>query len=253
MNLGERLYNLRKSKGLSQENVAESLGVSRQTISKWETNQTTPDFDKIVPLCRLYEITTDELLTGEKSNADYKYNDYYNSAFDKSEERTNHEEQKTQADNYYYENQYDYQEHAQEESITELKLKQKKKFALLLSISIFLYIISPVPFFFSENAPYQLLLTIFFVIIAAATMIIVFAAVSKSRYKDKNDVPKTKEEKLLKDITHILSLVVLVIYLAISFATNDWGITWIIWVVYGLICEILKLIFSLKGAEENEK
>lgn len=66
MNLGEKLYELRKSKNLSQEEVAEKLSVTRQTVSKWETNQSTPDFDKIVPLCKLYEISTDELLTGHK-------------------------------------------------------------------------------------------------------------------------------------------------------------------------------------------
>lgn len=253
MNLGERLYSLRKSKGLSQEKVAETLGVSRQTVSKWETNQTTPDFDKIVPLCRLYEITTDELLTGEKANRDYQYNMYDNSTYNQSEESAEREEQKTQTDKNYYDSQYDYPTNTQEENLTELKLKQKKKYALLLSISIFLYILSPVPFFFSENISYQLMLTAFFVIIAAATMIIVFASVSKSRFKDKNDVPKTKEEKLLKDISNILSLVTLVIYLIISFASKNWGITWIIWVIYGLVCEILKLIFSLKGEEKNEK
>lgn len=65
MNLGDKLYELRKSKNLSQEEVAEKLNVSRQTISKWETNQSTPDFDKILPLCELYNITTDELIKGE--------------------------------------------------------------------------------------------------------------------------------------------------------------------------------------------
>ena len=66
MNLGNKLLELRKQKGLSQEDVAFELNVTRQTISKWETNQTTPDFDKIAPLCKLYEISTDELLTGKK-------------------------------------------------------------------------------------------------------------------------------------------------------------------------------------------
>lgn len=66
MNIGEKLYELRKGKNLSQEEVADKLNVTRQTISKWETNQSTPDFDKIKPLCELYEITADELLTGEK-------------------------------------------------------------------------------------------------------------------------------------------------------------------------------------------
>lgn len=66
MKLGERLLELRKAKHLSQEEVADKLNVTRQTISKWETNQSTPDFDKIMPLCNLYEITSDELLTGNK-------------------------------------------------------------------------------------------------------------------------------------------------------------------------------------------
>lgn len=66
MKLGNKLLTLRKQKGLSQEEVADILGVSRQTISKWETDQSTPDFDKIIPLCDLYEITTDELLKGKK-------------------------------------------------------------------------------------------------------------------------------------------------------------------------------------------
>ena len=61
MNLGEKLLSLRKKKGLSQEEVADILHVTRQTISKWETNQSMPDFDKVVPICDLYEISTDEL------------------------------------------------------------------------------------------------------------------------------------------------------------------------------------------------
>ena len=66
MNLGDKLIELRKNAHLSQEEVAFKLNVTRQTVSKWETNQSTPDFDKIVPLCELFEISTDELLTGNK-------------------------------------------------------------------------------------------------------------------------------------------------------------------------------------------
>ena len=66
MNLGEKLFELRKEKNLSQEEVADKLNVTRQTVSKWETNQSTPDFDKIVPLCELFGISTEELLTGKK-------------------------------------------------------------------------------------------------------------------------------------------------------------------------------------------
>ena len=66
MTIGDRLYNLRKERNLSQEDLANELDVSRQTISKWETNQSIPDFDKIVPICKYFGITTDELLTGNK-------------------------------------------------------------------------------------------------------------------------------------------------------------------------------------------
>lgn len=65
MSLGERLISFRKKLNLSQEEVAEKLGVTRQTVSKWETDQSTPDFDKIVPICELYSISTNELIKGE--------------------------------------------------------------------------------------------------------------------------------------------------------------------------------------------
>ena len=66
MSLGQRLFELRKLKHLSQEEVAEKLNVTRQTISKWETDQSSPELDKIIPICELFEITTDELITGKK-------------------------------------------------------------------------------------------------------------------------------------------------------------------------------------------
>ncbi len=61
MTLGQKLFDMRKKSGLSQEQVAEKLGVTRQTVSKWETDQTTPDFDKIVPISKLYNVSVNEL------------------------------------------------------------------------------------------------------------------------------------------------------------------------------------------------
>ena len=66
MSLGQRLMELRKEKHLSQEEVADQLNVTRQSVSKWETDQSTPDFDKILPICELFGITTEELITGSK-------------------------------------------------------------------------------------------------------------------------------------------------------------------------------------------
>ncbi len=64
MSIGEKIYELRKKKNMSQEDLANVLNVSRQTISKWETGDSNPDFDKIVPLCNFFEISTDEFLRG---------------------------------------------------------------------------------------------------------------------------------------------------------------------------------------------
>lgn len=65
MNIGEKIYNLRKKKNLSQEDLASILNVSRQTISKWETGESNPELDKIVPICNFFEISTDEFLKGK--------------------------------------------------------------------------------------------------------------------------------------------------------------------------------------------
>lgn len=66
MTFGERLLAYRNAVNLSQEKLAEKVGVTRQTVSKWETNQSVPDFDKILPLCEALGITTEELITGEE-------------------------------------------------------------------------------------------------------------------------------------------------------------------------------------------
>ena len=62
MNLGNNLFQARKKAGLSQESVAEKLGVSRQTISKWETDETIPDIYQSKKLAKLYNLTLDKLI-----------------------------------------------------------------------------------------------------------------------------------------------------------------------------------------------
>ncbi|MCM1497603.1 MAG: helix-turn-helix domain-containing protein [Clostridium sp.] len=62
MNFSEKLLTLRKAKDLTQEQLAEKLDVSRQSISKWESGQATPELDKIVALSAVFDVTTDYLL-----------------------------------------------------------------------------------------------------------------------------------------------------------------------------------------------
>ena len=109
MTFGERLLEYRTHEGLSQEKLAEKVGVTRQTVSKWETNQSVPDFDKIIPLCEALRISTGELIKGEKE-----------------EKNAELEEIKQE----------------KERLKKEYMQKRNKKKAIVLSISIFIYCIA---------------------------------------------------------------------------------------------------------------
>lgn len=65
-NIAERIQKLRKEKGLSQEELAEVVNVSRQAVSKWESEQSLPDIDKIIALAEYFGVSTDYLLKGEE-------------------------------------------------------------------------------------------------------------------------------------------------------------------------------------------
>ena len=64
MNLADRIQTLRKTKGISQEELADRLGVSWQAVSKWESEQSSPDLERILLMSEYFEVTTDYLLKG---------------------------------------------------------------------------------------------------------------------------------------------------------------------------------------------
>lgn len=217
MNIGEKLFELRKSKNLSQEDVANTLNVTRQTISKWETNQSTPDFDKIVPLCELYGITADELLTGKKDEND-------------TESKIETEEEKTP-------------------TRQEIRIKS----AEVVSTSVFIYIAAvalisvAIPVLKMDPIVAS---AIFLIAIGWATARIV------KHYMSVPKIEKTKKEKfedeILKQINSIIGIICTVLYFIISFMTMAWYITWVIFIIDGLICQIVKLLFMLKEENVNE-
>ena len=205
MNIGEKLYELRKEKHLSQEEVAEKLDVTRQTISKWETNQSTPDFDKIKPLCELYEISADELLTGVKKG-----------------------------------------KNNQPENKQNIKEKRAKGIAL----GVLTYFIAVV--WIMISIPVLMINPIvgagvFILICGIATYIIIYTCIT-------NKIEKEEKEKnlLIKRINNIIEIICFTTYMIVSFTTMAWHITWIIFIICGLLEQIVKLIFELKG-ETNEE
>ena len=64
MTISDRIRELRRKRGISQEELAEQLGISRQAVSKWESGQSMPDLDKIILLSDYFDVTTDYLLKG---------------------------------------------------------------------------------------------------------------------------------------------------------------------------------------------
>lgn len=67
MNLAENLKKIRKENNLSQEQLAEKLSISRQSVSKWESGQAYPEMDKVLQLCKLFNVSVDDLLNQDVS------------------------------------------------------------------------------------------------------------------------------------------------------------------------------------------
>ena len=65
MNTGERINQIRKMAGMTQEELAEKMHVSRQTISKWETGASSPDLENAISLCTLFQLSLDDFVQGE--------------------------------------------------------------------------------------------------------------------------------------------------------------------------------------------
>lgn len=77
--IGKRIRELRRAKDMTQEQLADLLNISYQSVSKWETGTASPDLSYIIPLARLFCISTDDLLGFEQSKEDINKNEYKNS------------------------------------------------------------------------------------------------------------------------------------------------------------------------------
>lgn len=213
MDIGERLLKLRKGVGLSQEEVANKLGVSRQTISKWETGESNPDFDKIIPICELYNITTDELIKGTPKEVE---------------------------------------DNRDSNSIKVNNREARKKTAKVLAISIFLYFVSIIWVVIVSSYNFineETMIGIFLFIVAIATCIIIYHFVANGKGKNELYIERRKKYGV---VDNILALLFTILYFVVSFTTWRFDISWIIWIVYALVIEIAHLIIDSKEKNKNE-
>lgn len=73
MNFSEKLIELRRKEGLSQEQLGYKVNVSRQTVSKWELGETTPELEKLLEISKVFDISIDDLVGNSKNNHVYDY------------------------------------------------------------------------------------------------------------------------------------------------------------------------------------
>lgn len=218
MTIGEKIQNLRKQRGMSQEQLAEALGVSRQAVSKWEAGQSVPDIDKIISICDYFGVTTDYILRNAET---------------------------TQSQHEVAQNAYNMSEKELDENI-----KKKQRSALLLAIAIVLYILCVVPVIIIENDVGTVLM---FVMVAVATGIIVYRSTLNQKNKDDEEKEKKgkNENPTLKAVKSCVWAVAVLVYFVISFWSSAWYITWLVFPITGAITDALEACFDLKDGDNR--
>ena len=165
MNLSDNLKRIRKENNLSQEQLADKLGVSRQSVSKWEGAQSVPDLDKIVRLSKLFGVSTDYLLKDEIEDADVIVSEENDSNRRVTLEEANH--------------------------FIEVKIETSK----MIANGVFLCIISPIcllmlgalsetgSFGISENVAGAVGLIVLIILVAIAVAIFIYSHSKTARYE----------------------------------------------------------------------
>lgn len=194
MNLSDNLKKIRKDNNLSQEQLAEKLGVSRQSVSKWESNQAYPEMDKVLQICQMFNLNVDELLNQNikevkekkesKSNIN-KYMDDFLGFITKTVDM-----------------------------FSSLKFKEKIKclfeqcIIFFLLILLFLIIGSVCSFIFSnifDFLPYSIYSPIFslleglYIIVAIIIGVVIFLHIFKTRYLDYYVIVKKSQEEVIEN------------------------------------------------------
>lgn len=325
MNLAKKIINLRKQKGWSQEELASRLDVSRQSVSKWESNVSVPEMDKILQLSDLFQVTTDyllkddlveehaaldeeelELITPKNISAE-EASTYLSSTKKESkiialgvmlcmlaganvvffggtsESKVILGSESTQlavgliglflliaiavtlfitssnrSDQYKYLStavlslQKRYKEELKEEYHTFVK-----KYNLRITFSVVMLILSALPLiigglFDADEYTLIMLVVLLIVLASIAVFIIVQGTIELEGYntllnKMNRSKRDTKLQKEIDSYESIFWMIALAIYLGWSFYTNNWGITWIVWPIAGVLSAIIPELVKLKN------
>ena len=283
MSLSDNLRALRKQKGYSQEQLAERLNVSRQAVSKWESDNGYPEMESLIILSDLFECTIDDLLKNDLT----QHNPTAKQAYDK------HYSLIAKAYTFgvvsillgvcaYLFAEIYFSENTKSEFIGEIIFlffvligvitfgmkdshfknshseitdyytdSQRSEFNQTYSLSIAtgvgVILFAVVLQILIENLYNENLANgLFMVFVTIAVGIFVYFGTLKSKY-DQVDLKVIKQEKRNKKVSiycGIIMMIVTAIYLGCSFTTNAWHISWIVYPIGGIICGIVWLLFE---------
>lgn len=279
MKFEENLRELRKQHGLSQEELAEKLYVSRQSISKYENGSSYPELDKLMVLCELFHCTMDDLLKGDVKEKGLLRREVY--------ER--HENQmsfmmsfavglillgmscycffETEQESYLLDtlfmifvaatvlifvyfglaNSRFYQKYKQipQNIYTEAELDQfHKRFSLAMAAGIGILLCGVILYVPIENKISDAMASgVFMLLVMSAVMLFIYFGLQKNKVDKTESMQDTKEtHDMTGKICGCIMLIALAIYLFWSFLWDSWKISWIVFPISGILCGIVAII-----------
>ena len=284
MKFEDNLRELRKRNGLSQEELAEKLGVSRQAVSKWENGSGYPELDKLMVLCDLFHCTMDALLKGDVKERDdicmERYEQHYNtqakattlgiflimSAITLGAYLEEYFDGASEAVLgmlfflfvgvgvlilvYYGMQDTDFKKRYPQRVLPTYHEDTLEHFEKMFRISM----VCGVGMIFLAVGTQQLLESLyreniangtFMLILSLAVANFVYFGMQKSKYDHREmeaDANKMREEKRIGKYCGVIMIVTSIVFLVWSFMSGDWGITWIVWPIGGILCGIVSLI-----------
>ena len=320
MIIADKILNLRKTAGMSQEELAEKLGVSRQSVSKWESAAAIPDVAKILEMSKIFGVTTDYLLKDELTDTQISGEVEGNSRIITLDEATNYlEEKKRQGreigfgvvlcicsptplfmleawedvggisrgmadglgitsliiliaiavaifimsglrmEGYRYFDEGDFELNYGVKGILEEKMAiHDKKYAVSITVGVVLCIVSILPLilideFFGDNGSLVETFGLIFLFVSVTVGVYLFITTGCQHESFKKLLqlgeyaPRSSEtRKKSKKVSGVYWSIVTAVYLAWSFSSFDWYITWVIWPVAGVLYGAVSILFGVE-------
>lgn len=238
----EFLYSRRKALGLTQQNVADELGVSNKAVSKWEAGECYPETAQLVPLASLLGCSVDELLRGRtaEKSAESPAEKPSEPSEERATERADSSTEKGAAQ--------ESEQEAESEPLSvyfKRKLKEAVGIAVGTALIIFAVAVGAILNYFWKGEEGELLGgAVMLALIAVGVGIIVFSAIAfgdKDGDKDGSTGEQTKRED---PWCGVVMLAATIMFFVLGFGFHGWAYSWLAFPVGILICALIKAIFA---------